>query len=309
MKTVLITGGTGLIGQALTKALLRKRYNVIILSRSMPAKKQSDVQYAQWDIAAQTIDSSALQRADAIVHLAGANVAEGRWTEARKKEIRDSRVQSGALLLKTLRSISNRVKVVVSASGVGWYGEDPQLPNPVPFVEEDKPSNDFLGRTCVQWEQSLQPVTELGKRLVIFRTGIVLSNGGGAYAEFKKPLRFGVAPVLGSGRQMVSWIHIDDVVNLYLAALEGEAWSGVYNAVAPHPVSSSELIKTMAQQRGGFHITAPIPEAALKLMLGEMSVEILKSTTASSKKVEASGYTFSAPHIGAAINNLQKTTS
>ena len=298
-----------MIGQALTKALLRKRYNVIILSRSMPAKKQSDVQYAQWDIAAQTIDSSALQRADAIVHLAGANVAEGRWTEARKKEIRDSRVQSGALLLKTLRSISNRVKVVVSASGVGWYGEDPQLPNPVPFVEEDKPSNDFLGRTCVQWEQSLQPVTELGKRLVIFRTGIVLSNGGGAYAEFKKPLRFGVAPVLGSGRQMVSWIHIDDVVNLYLAALEGEAWSGVYNAVAPHPVSSSELIKTMAQQRGGFHITAPIPEAALKLMLGEMSVEILKSTTASSKKVEASGYTFSAPHIGAAINNLQKTTS
>lgn len=298
-----------MIGQALTKALLRKRYNVIILSRSMPAIKQSDVQYAQWDIAAQTIDSSALQRADAIVHLAGANVAEGRWTEARKKEIRDSRVQSGALLLKTLRSISNRVKVVVSASGVGWYGEDPQVPNPVPFVEEDKPSNDFLGRTCVQWEQSLQPVTELGKRLVIFRTGIVLSNGGGAYAEFKKPLRFGVAPVLGSGRQMVSWIHIDDVVNLYLAALEGEAWSGVYNAVAPHPVSSRELIKTMAQQRGGFHITVPVPEAALKLMLGEMSVEILKSTTASSKKVEASGYTFSAPHIGAAINNLQKTTS
>lgn len=310
MATVVITGGTGLIGQALAKALLAKGYSVIILTRKpAEAKTIQKVTYAHWDTGLQTIDPNAVQEAGCIVHLAGANVAERRWTETRKKEIVDSRVQSGTLLLKALQQNSNSVKAVISASAIGWYGPDAQVPNPKPFTETDSAARDFLGATCAQWERSIQPAAGLGKRLVIFRTGIVLSNKGGAYAAFKKPLRFGLASVLGNGRQTVSWIHIDDIVNLYMAAIENEAWSGIYNAVAPHPVSNKKLIQTMAKQRGGFYITAPVPEAALKIALGEMSIEVLKSTTVSSKKIEEAGYTFSFPHIEAAVANLHKNIS
>ena len=310
MATVLITGGTGLIGQALTKILLAQGYHVIILTRNAAGKKATqNLSFAQWDVAAQTIDSTAMQQADYIIHLAGAGVAERRWTTKRKQEIVDSRVQSSALILKTLRETDNKVRAVISASAIGWYGADPTIPNPSAFTETDNAAADFLGTTCVQWEQSIQPLTELNKRLVIFRTGIVLSNKGGAYAEFKKPLRFGVASVLGSGKQIISWIHIDDLVNLYIAAIENKTWQGVYNAVAPHPVSNKTLIQTIAKQRGGFYITAPVPAIALKGALGEMSIEVLKSTTVSSRKIEQAGYTFSFPHIEAAVQDLQKNAS
>ena len=198
---------------------------------------------------------------------------------------------------------------MISASAIGWYGADPTIPNPSAFTETDNAAADFLGTTCVQWEQSIQPVTELNKRLVIFRTGIVLSNKGGAYAEFKKPLRFGVASLLGSGTQIISWIHIDDLVNLYIAAIENKSWQGFYNAVAPHPVSNKTLIQAIAKQRGGFYITAPVPAIALKAALGEMSTEVLKSTTVSSRKIEQAGYTFSFPHIDAAVQDLYKNAS
>jgi len=267
------------------------------------------VRYMQWNVAAQTLDKRVIEEADFIVHLAGANVAEGRWTAKRKQEIVDSRVQSSALLVKALHATQNRVKAVISASAIGWYGPDPQIPNPNPFTESNKAAADFLGNTCMQWEQSIAPVTELGKRLVILRTGIVLSNSGGAYAEFKKPLRFGIASVLGSGQQMVSWIHIDDIVNLYIEAIENERWQGVYNAVAPQPASNKQLIKTIAKQRGGFYITAPVPAIALKTALGEMSIEVLKSTTVSANKVEQAGYTFLFPHIDAAVQNLYEKAS
>lgn len=305
METVLITGGTGLIGQALTRELVAGGYNVIILTRGRSAaEKHSAVQYAQWDVERQTIDQDAVGKADYIVHLAGANVAEGRWTEARKREIRESRTKSGMLLVKALRDYPNRVKVVVSASAIGWYGPDSQVPNPQPFTESAPTSPGFLGDTCQQWEDSIAPVVELGKRLVILRTGIVLSAEGGAYKEFEKPLRFGVASVLGNGRQIVSWIHMADLVGLYLAALKNERWQGVYNAVAPAPVSNRELIGTIAKQRGTFYITTKVPEAALKAALGEMSIEVLKSATVSSRKVEEAGYRFLFPNIGVAVHNL-----
>lgn len=310
MKTVLITGGTGLIGRALTKALVEKRYKVIILTRNPTAQKEPPlVRYALWNVAAQTLDSSAVQQADYIVHLAGANVAEKRWRQKRKQEIVNSRVQSSALLVKVLREKENQIQAVISASAIGYYGPDPTIPNPHPFTENNPPACDFLGTTCVQWEQNIQPVVELGKRLVILRTGIVLSNHGGAYAEFKKPLRFGVAPVLGSGKQIVSWIHIEDIVSLYIAAIENENWNGVYNAVAPHPVSNKELIQTIAKQQDGLHITAPVPAFALKMALGEMSIEVLKSATVSSQKIKQAGYRFLFPTIEAAVQDLDANAS
>jgi uncharacterized protein len=305
METVLITGGTGLIGQALTKELVARGYTVVIITRdSKAAGKQSKVQYAQWDVVRQSIDKEAVAKADFIVHLAGANVAEGRWTEARKREIRESRTQSGALLVKALKEYPNGVRAVVSASAIGWYGPDVQVPNPKPFTESAPANSDFLGTTCRQWEDSISGVQEAGKRLVVLRTGIVLSAEGGAYKEFEKPLRFGVASVLGSGRQVVSWIHIADLVGMYIAAIRNERWQGVYNAVAPQPVSNKELIQTMARQRGKFYITTKVPEAALKAALGEMSIEVLKSTTVSSRKVEEAGYQFLFPNIGTAVHNL-----
>lgn len=304
MQTVLITGGTGLIGSALTKALTAKGYRVIILTRK--AKPSSNnVLYKEWNVKKGTIDEEAIRDADCIVHLAGANVAEKRWTDKRKKEIVDSRVKSGALLVKSLATIDNKVKAVVSASAIGWYGPDPRIPNPKPFAESDAAANDFLAQTCVQWERSVEPITQLNKRLVILRTGIVLSNEGGAYAEFKKPMAFGIAAALGNGKQIVSWIHMDDLVQQYIAAIENESYNGVYNAVAPHPVSNKALVEAIRKQRG-FSIPVHVPSFALKLAMGEMSIEVLKSATVSAEKLLAQGYHFLYSTVDDAVEQLEK---
>lgn len=305
MATVVITGGTGLIGTALTKALAAKGYNVIILSRSRKQSSEKNIFYAVWDLSKQTIDEDAIKNADYIVHLAGANVGEKRWTEKRKKEIVDSRVDSGNLLVKALKEIPNKVRAVISSSAMGYYGPDSKIPNPKPFIETDKPYNDFLATTVVKWEAAIEPVTDLGKRLVFFRTGIVLSNEGGAYKEFKKPLKFGMASILGSGKQTVSWIHIDDLVRLYIEAIENDKWSGVYNAVSPNPVSNQQLINEMAKQAKGIHLQAKVPSIVLKVVLGEMSIEVLKSTTVSSEKIQQQGFHFLYPTIGDAIIKLR----
>lgn len=308
MATVLITGGTGLIGTALTRSLLQKGYDVVVLTRKLPPAGNSSkprLKYALWDIGAQTIDAAAVQEADYIVHLAGANVADGRWTERRKREIVSSRVDSGKLLVKALGERGNKVQAVVASSAIGWYGPDPAVPNPRPFVETDGVDGAFLGQTCKLWEDSIAPVVRLGKRLVILRTGIVLSKEGGAYKEFKKPLQFGVAGIMGNGNQVVSWIHEADIVGMYLAAIENENWQGVYNAVAPHPVSNKALVQAMATAKGGMAIPAPVPAFALKIALGEMSIEVLKSATVSSAKAQKAGYQFVYPGIETATKALE----
>ena len=174
------------------------------------------------------------------------------------------------------------------------------------FVETDNAAGDFLGHTCKQWEASITPVIELGKRLVLIRTGIVLDKEGGAYPEFRRPLNFGIASVLGSGKQIISWIHIDDLVRIYIEAIENQNLEGPYNAVAPKPVSNEYLIKQMAKTKGGAYLTIPVPAFSLKIILGEMSVEVLKSATVSSQKIERSGYNFLFPNIETALFNLNK---
>ncbi|HEX2608949.1 MAG TPA: TIGR01777 family oxidoreductase [Flavisolibacter sp.] len=303
MATILITGGTGMIGKALTRELLQRQHRVMILSREH-RDDAGGVHYVQWNIEKQQLDREALSQADYIIHLAGANVAEKRWSDRRKKEIVDSRVESGRLLVKALSVVPNKVKAIVSSSAIGWYGPDPVLPNPNPFTEQDKAYPDFLGKTCTLWEQSITPVVEQGKRLVILRTGIVLSTEGGAFKEFYKPLRMGVAAVLGSGHQVVSWIHIEDLVRIYIRAIEDDSMEGVYNAVAPHPVSNRELITAMARVKKGPSLRIPVPALALRLGLGEMSVEVLKSATVSSKKLERQGFSFSYPTIHEAVEQL-----
>jgi uncharacterized protein len=307
MQTILITGGTGFVGKALTGALLQKGYKVIVLSRSKTvAPAVANLSYAQWDVAEQYIDKEAIQQADYIVHLAGAGVADKRWTAKRKNEILESRVASSQLLIEALRTTNNKVKAVISASAIGWYGADVQMPNPVPFQENAPPAHDFLGTTCKKWEDSIEPVTSLNKRLVKLRTGIVLGKGAGAFHEFEKPLKLGVAAILGGGKQMVSWIHLHDLVNLFITAIENENWNGVYNAVAPTPVSNKELILAIAKARNKFYIPFPVPSFLLKIMLGEMSIEVLKSATVSADKVTQSGFSFLFPSIDKAAADLVK---
>lgn len=306
MATVLITGGTGLIGQHLTRQLISKGYRVIILTRRLPEEKLfAGVNYALWDVQKQTIDTQAVQQADYIIHLSGANVAEKRWTKKRKQEIVDSRINSSALVIKGLSETGNKVRAVVSSSAIGWYGDDPRIPNPHPFTETDPADKGFLGHTCKLWEESILPVTELDKRLVILRTGIVLDNAGGALAAFKKPVYVGVAGILGNGKQVVSWIHIDDICAMYIAAIENESLHGPYNAVAPKPVSNKELTLQLAKSmKGKFYVSAHVPEFILKTVLGEMSTEILKSATVSCEKIRKAGYNFKFPAIEGAIEDL-----
>lgn len=306
MAKIIITGGTGLIGRALTKALTARGDEVVILTRQ-PEKHapQPGITYAGWDPAREWIDPQVWSQATAIIHLAGAGVADKRWTKARKQEIRDSRVQGGETIVRALSGQGHQVQVVISSSAIGWYGPDPQIPNPNPFREEAPAADDFLGQTCLAWEQSLQPLEASDIRLVKLRTGIVLSREGGALKEFSRPLRWGIAAIMGSGRQFISWVHIDDLVRIYLFALDHTSCRGTYNAVAPTPVSNQQLTGQLGRQlRGQFFIPVYIPAFLLRWILGEMSVEILKSTTVSCSRLHIEGFQFLYPELQPALKQL-----
>lgn len=306
MKTVLITGGTGMIGKQLTKHLSGKGYRVIVLTRKAPLAAMADpnVTYAIWDVAKQIIDQNAIQKADYIIHLAGAGVVDKKWTASYKDEIIKSRTESSKLLINAIQKNVHSIKAVVSASAIGWYGEDPS-PGKDGFIESDKSAAGFLGETCKQWEESIEPVEKLAIRLVKIRIGIVLCNDGGALPEFKKPVHFGVAGILGGGKQVVSWIHIDDLCRMFTEAIENEQMSGSYNAVAPKPVSNKYLMMELAQRlKGKFFIPLHVPEFILKIMLGDRSVEVLKSATVNSDKIKKTGFVFLYPTIEAALQQL-----
>ncbi len=307
MATVLITGGTGMVGKHLTELLVLHGYSVIIATRNihMDRRPHAKISYAVWDIHKQTIDENAIKSADYIVHLAGAGVADKRWSEERKLEIKNSRTKSSATICKALATIPNKVKAVVSASAIGWYGADNEMSRKEGFTENAVADIAFLGETCRLWEESIEPIVTLDKRLVKLRIGIVLSNSGGALVEFKKPIKMGVAAVLGNGSQIISWIHVNDLCRMFLHAIQNDAMHGVYNAVAPLPVSNKTLTYSLAKQlKGKFYIPVYVPSFILKIVLGEMSVEVLKSATVSSKKIELSGFEFEFKNIDAALKNL-----
>jgi uncharacterized protein len=303
MDTVIITGGTGLIGTALSKFLASRGFQVIILSRNPKAHRSSSpgITYAAWNIVEQSANEEAFQKAKHIIHLAGAGVADKPWTEKRKKEILESRTNSSALLIKAISRIPNEIVSVVSASAIGWYKRN----NSGQVVETDPPDPGFLGETCRAWENSIKPVTELGKRLVILRTGIVLSNEGGAFPAFAKPVRYGIAGILGNGKQMISWIHIEDICRLYMEAMLNPSWSGIYNAVGPNPVNNRNFTLDLAKKmKGSFFIPIPVPDFLLRLMLGSRSEEVLKSSNVSANKLKQHGFQFIYPTIDAAFRDL-----
>ncbi len=303
MPTVLITGGTGLVGKAISQLLISKGYSVIVLTRQIPNNAptaQKNIRFAVWNVKTKNIDIDALQQADYIIHLAGAGVMDKKWTSAYKAEIVSSRVESSKLIAEKLQQHPNKVKAVISASATGWYASGKNL-----HTEDEPADNSFLGNTCRLWEESVESFSALGKRLVKLRIGIVLSKHGGALKEFMQPLRFGIAAILGSGKQIISWVHIDDLCRMFLHAMETESLSGVYNAVAPEPVTNKILTSTLAQKmKGKFYLPAHVPAFILKIMLGQRSIEILRSAAVSSKKIEAANFNFQFKTIDAALENI-----
>jgi uncharacterized protein (TIGR01777 family) len=302
MDTILITGGTGLVGKALCKILLAKGYRVIILSRGAANQQpaNTNLSYARWDIKKQQIDIEAIQAADYIIHLAGAGVMDKKWTNEYKKEIISSRAESGRLIVESLKNNTNKVKAIISASAIGWYAATGHI-----HTEEEAADDNFLAQTTKLWEESMKPVLQMDKRLVKLRIGIVLSKDGGALKEFMNPLKFGLAAILGNGKQMISWIHIDDLCRLFLFALENNSIKGVYNAVAPVPVNNKTLTLSLAKKlRPRFYLPVHVPEFVLKIMLGGRSIEILKSNTVSCKKIQDSGFQFLFENIDTALENI-----
>jgi len=299
MLTIGITGGTGLIGKHLNVLFTSKDYKVIIFSRS---RKDTNPNYAYWNPEANECDTTALQQLDGVINLAGAGIADKRWSAKRKKELLDSRVISTRFLITQLRQHAPNCKIFIGASAIGYYGTDKY--DTSSFTEEMQPAADFLSNVCVQWEQEEKQAADF-LRTVIFRIGIVLGKEAGAYAKLSQPVSYGMVPILGSGKQIVSWIHIDDLCRMMLFAIEHERMRGMYNAVGPAPASHKELMKTMAKEKGGMKITVPVPAIALKILLGEMSLEVLKSTTVSAQKIQEEGFTYKYNTLIAAVHALE----
>ena len=297
-----ITGGTGLVGRRVSALLLKMGNEVVILTRNVAGKKTTGgCSYALFDAANNTCDVASLQQLDAVIHLAGEPVAGKRWTKQQKGLIVSSRVQGTAYLVEQLRIHGSRCKTLIAASAIGYYGPDKQPV--IPFTEHESPATDFLGETSRKWEEEEQKAADV-MRTVSLRIGIVLAKEGGAFYEFVKTAKFGLLPVPGSGRQVISWIHVDDLARLFVYALTNTTMNGVYNAVAPAPVPTGEMMKEIAAAYKGFLITMPVPAFVLQIVLGEMSIEILKSCTVSASHTLQSGFTYTYSDIGSAVKNL-----
>lgn len=287
-----------MLGSALTELLLQRGYQVSHLGRSPSLGK---VKCFRWSVQEKYVDPKALQGVDAIIHLAGASVAEKRWTAERKKELLESRTQSGGLLVDTLRDTPNTVKVVVGATAIGYYGLT-TLDNWC--TEESQAGTDFLAGVTREWENSVKGIEALAKRLALIRIGVVLSNKGGALMEMAAPVKWGVGAPLGTGKQWVSWIHIDDVCKMFLFALEHESVRGIYNAVAANPVTNRELNTAIAKAMHRPLILPPVPAFVLKIILGEMYEIVVSGARVSSDKIKNAGFEFSYTDTVSAVKGL-----
>lgn len=299
MKTVLIAGGSGTIGKHLTKKLLEKGYEVKLLSRNKT--KAEGITTYLWDVEEQYLEDEAIISSDYIINLAGANISEKRWTPKRKKEILDSRVRSNQLLLKSIQELKTKPKAYITASAVGYYGA---ITSEKTFTEDNSPSTDFLGTTCSRWESSCELAEELNIRIVKMRTGVVLNSGAGALSKMMLPIKMFMGSPLGNGKQYVPWIHIDDLCNIYIKAIEDQKMIGVFNAVAPEHVSNNEFTKSLAQILKKPILLPNVPSIIIKLVFGEMANIILEGSKVSSEKLLKSGYDFLYPNLVSALNQI-----
>ena len=297
---ILITGATGLIGSELVKLLLSKNHSVHYLTTSnAKIKEEPNYKGFYWNPQEGKIDERCIDGVDAIIHLAGANIAQ-RWTNKYKQEIIESRTLSSELLFNLIKKSPNQVKQIVSASGTAIYPESiSQVYDETTTESEDS----FLSNVVKKWEESVDTFQVLGIKVCKLRTGIVLSNKGGALPEMVKPINLGFGAAMGTGKQIQSWIHITDLVAMYYFAIEKQL-EGIFNAVSPHPVSNQELTKVIAKTLKKPLWLPIIPEFVMNLILGEMSYLLFSSKNLSSIKITNSGFQFQFPKIDKAINDL-----
>lgn len=294
MKKYIISGGSGLIGKRLSEMLREKGNTVSVLSRGNGLKNH------KWDIEKAEIDKSWLSETDIIIHLAGAGVADKKWTPSYKNEIYNSRINSTKLLFETLKNNPHSIKTIVAASAIGIYGNDLNA-----IADESSSSaNTFLAKVCKDWEKEVLKFETLGIRVVILRTGIVLSKNGGFISEISKPIKLYVGSALGNGKQAQSWIHIDDLCSIYIKAAEDENMKGIYNAVSKKPVSNNELTKKVALRLHKPLLLPNIPKFVLKLLFGEMTEMLLADQNISCKKILSTGFTFKFNDIDSALNDI-----
>lgn len=299
-KTVLITGASGLIGKPLTEALIKKGFTVHQLSRNL-SNANDGVKIFKWDVSRMEIDENCIKDVEVIINLAGEGITDKAWTQKRKQQIVKSRTGAIRLLHDVLKDHPNHtVKTFISSSAVGHYGDrrDEIL------SEESEPGTDFLANTCLAWERAADKIMNLGLRLVIFRTGVVLSRRGGALPPLARPIKMGLGAALGSGKQWSPWVHIDDAINMFIYAVENESINGVYNMAAPFPATNAELTRAIAKQLKKPIWLPNVPKFVLRIALGEMSRVVLNSNRVTPDKIVESGFIFKFPKLDCALGDI-----
>ncbi len=296
MRKVLITGGSGLIGRRLSFLLKSRGYEVRILSRSNNPNKSYKT--FLWNISEKTINDSAFEGLNHIIHLAGAGIADKRWSEKRKKEIIASRVASTNLLYNTVKRLKTPLNSFISASATGYYGA---ITSETIFEEKDKPAKDFLGKVCSLWEDSIFQFNQIKIRTVALRTGIVLSKDGGALKKMKTP----IITSLGNGKQYMPWIHIDDLCELYIKAIEDQEFKGAFNAVSSEHISNLSFSKKISKIFNYPFLAIGAPSFILQIVFGEMSTIILNGSRISANKIKQAGFIFKFENLEKALKNLR----
>jgi uncharacterized protein (TIGR01777 family) len=295
---VTVTGASGFLGKRLIRRLLQDGHGVHVLGRSRKQDLPAEAGFSAWDAMRGPPPLESLERADAVIHLAGEPAAQ-RWTDTVKRRIMDSRRLGTKHLVQALSHLPAKPKVLVSASASGYYGDRGEET----LVESSDPGMGFLAEVCIEWEKQALGAEKLGIRVVIMRIGVVLGNDGGALARMLPPFRMGVGGTLGSGQQWMSWIHVDDLISLSLFAIERNGVSGAVNGVAPEAVRNTKFTRELAS---AVHRPAilPVPGFALKLLFGEMSEILLASQRIVPKVAEDAGFMFGHPELRGALRNL-----
>lgn len=303
MPTILIAGGSGLVGMHLSQMLQAAGHKVLHLSRRRTDSYRDNAQFPAyaWDLEKMTIDQEAVDQADFIINLAGAGIADKRWTDERKRLIISSRVDSTLLLKAAIKRRPAPLQAFISASAVGFYGSRGDNL----MTEEDPAGKDsFLAESVTAWEEAVDKIAATGLRTVKIRIGIVLSTQGGALQKMLIPSHFFTATYFGDGQQWMSWIHLDDICRIFLEAMDNERMSGVYNGVAPHPFRNQDFTVELKTALGKPAILLPAPAFALRAAMGEMADVVLDSTRVSSKKMESTGFKFLFPDLQPALQDL-----
>jgi uncharacterized protein (TIGR01777 family) len=296
METILITGGTGLIGSHLCPRLEEEGYAIALLSRGK--KSLNGYQIFEWNPEKEEIEEGAIESADYIIHLAGANIGEKKWTQKRKKEIVESRIKGIDFLYRKIKEKNKSIKAFVSSSAVGYYGS---VTGGKIYNENDSPGNDFLAQVCVKWEKAADQFQHFGIRTVKLRSGVVLSREGGALDQMKTPVQMGIGSPLGSGKQYVPWIHIDDLCSIYIKAIEESKITGAYNAVAPDYRTNAEFMHLIADISNKPFWLPAVPAVMLKILLGEKASIVLEGSRISCEKIQQEGFSFKFPTLENAL--------